>query len=606
MEDSLWYSLVLPVTLKSFVVLAVCWLITYLSRRRSAAVRHVVWSGAFVALLALPFLSLSLPALKVPLGSSSLLTGLVFRTNSSASQQGVSRLGEGKTTTVAAVNSGGHPLDWRLSLILLWTAGTAFGLLRIGIGWTAVLRLRRRANPVVLPELPSLCESLGIRTHVDLVHIPKGSMPATTGFRRSTVFLPSDAEQWSAERRRIVLLHELAHVRRRDGAMHVVARIALSLYWWNPAAWTAFHRFQKEQEQAADDVVLSLGTSAPDYATHLLEIARSVRGASGVEGTALAMARSCQLENRLLAILDSSRPRKPVRQVSAVLVFIGAFAAAVPFAALQARAGVGQGEMLNQANPDPAAATIRNGDVQRELGQFDKAKALYEKALASSGSGPEAGTALLRLGIVDLATKDFEAATRNFEQAQSTDPKLVGEARMWMAVARQRQGDLDGAGALYEGALTAMDPKSSAAAIDLQLYSQVLRQQGREDEAKARQDEAAAIRKERSSEALAAIHASSSDVYRIGPTVGAPKLEIKLEPEYAQEAKVAKYQGSVLLSLEIGPDGVARNIRVIRSLGLGLDEKATEAVGHWRFRPGTKDGQPVTVAAQVEVNFRLL
>jgi TonB family protein len=80
----------------------------------------------------------------------------------------------------------------------------------------------------------------------------------------------------------------------------------------------------------------------------------------------------------------------------------------------------------------------------------------------------------------------------------------------------------------------------------------------------------------------------------------------KVEPEYSEEARKAKYQGVVLLYVEVDPSGKAVNIRVLHSLGLGLDEKAMEAVKKWRFKPGVKDGRPVTVQAQIEVNFRLL
>lgn len=95
-------------------------------------------------------------------------------------------------------------------------------------------------------------------------------------------------------------------------------------------------------------------------------------------------------------------------------------------------------------------------------------------------------------------------------------------------------------------------------------------------------------------------------VYRIGGGVSAPTLLFKAEPEYSEEARKAKYQGTVVLYVEIDPSGRAVNVRVLHSLGLGLDEKAMEAVAKWKFRPGYKDGRPVTVQAQVEVNFRLL
>jgi TonB family protein len=95
-------------------------------------------------------------------------------------------------------------------------------------------------------------------------------------------------------------------------------------------------------------------------------------------------------------------------------------------------------------------------------------------------------------------------------------------------------------------------------------------------------------------------------VFRVGGGVTAPSLLFKVEPEYTEEARKAKYQGTVLLYVQVDPSGRAINMRVLHSLGGGLDEKAMESVGKWKFRPGTKDGYPVTVEAQIEVNFRLL
>ncbi|MCC7175902.1 MAG: energy transducer TonB [Bryobacterales bacterium] len=95
-------------------------------------------------------------------------------------------------------------------------------------------------------------------------------------------------------------------------------------------------------------------------------------------------------------------------------------------------------------------------------------------------------------------------------------------------------------------------------------------------------------------------------VYRAGGGVSYPVVTYKIEPEYSEEARKAKYMGTVILYIEVNERGLPQNPRVIRPLGMGLDEKAIEAVMKWRFQPGRKDGKPVTVAAQVEVNFRLL
>jgi TonB family protein len=95
-------------------------------------------------------------------------------------------------------------------------------------------------------------------------------------------------------------------------------------------------------------------------------------------------------------------------------------------------------------------------------------------------------------------------------------------------------------------------------------------------------------------------------VYRVGGGVSPPGVIFKVEPEYSEEARKAKYQGTVLLSIVVDDKGMPRDIKVVRSVGLGLDEKAIEAVQKWRFRPGMRNGKAVPVYATVEVNFRLL
>jgi TonB family protein len=94
--------------------------------------------------------------------------------------------------------------------------------------------------------------------------------------------------------------------------------------------------------------------------------------------------------------------------------------------------------------------------------------------------------------------------------------------------------------------------------------------------------------------------------FRVGGGVSQPAVVYKVDPEYSEEARKAKYSGTVLLQLVVDIDGKAKNIKVVKGVGLGLDEKAVEAVQKWKFTPGKKNGQPVPVYATVEVNFRLL
>ena len=277
-NESVWFAMFMGVALKSTAVLGAAWVAAFVLRKRSAAARHLVWTAAFAALLALPFLSVWLPVLPVPGAGAVLDSGLVFQTTATARADaiGAARNPQGSSAAEPA-RSAPWRLDWRLSLMLLWAAGGAVGLTQMLVNCARISRLRCAARPSPDRHLSvELAQALGIRDAVDVLEMGGAAMPMTFGFLRPAVFLPSDAAEWSEERRRIVLLHELAHVRRGDVAAQMVARLALILNWWNPLAWTAWREFLKERERATDDLVLNAGARASDYAGHLLEVARAM------------------------------------------------------------------------------------------------------------------------------------------------------------------------------------------------------------------------------------------------------------------------------------------------------------------------------------------
>jgi TonB family protein len=416
----------------------------------------------------------------------------------------------------------------------------------------------------------------------------------------------------------------------------------------------AWREFLKARERAADDVVLSVGAPAPDYASHLLEIARTMQSSPAIGWAAVAMARPSELEGRLLAILDSRRSRKSHGRASAWLAALVACAIAVPFAALQAqdptpplpadldaaiRAAAAQKnhEMLETAakaaeaarnydtarklldsslaireqvsgqhSPSYGLGLLKIGDLERTRANASEAEAFYQKALSVLAGTPDAATALIDLGTLALSrmTKtdsDYDLAFVYFERAQTADPAKAGTALMWMAITRDRQGRAAEAESLLHTALAVENPNSAQAATIMELYALFLRRNNRDDEARSIQAQADALRKEQGQ------HVSNSDAVRVAVGgVTAPQFVHKAEPEYTEEARAAKYQGTVVLYVEVGPDGMAHNMRVLRGLGLGLDQKAIDAVGKWQFKPGLRNGVPVTVQATVEVNFRLL
>ena len=94
-------------------------------------------------------------------------------------------------------------------------------------------------------------------------------------------------------------------------------------------------------------------------------------------------------------------------------------------------------------------------------------------------------------------------------------------------------------------------------------------------------------------------------LYRVGGGASAPTVLYRIEPNYSEDARQARYQGSVALSAIVRKDGSIEILKVLRGLGLDLDENAVEALKKWKFRPGTRSGQPVDVVLNIEINFAL-
>jgi TonB family protein len=263
-------------------------------------------------------------------------------------------------------------------------------------------------------------------------------------------------------------------------------------------------------------------------------------------------------------------------------------------------------QVSGQNSVDYGTGLIKLGDLAQRQGHRDEATSDYSRAIQAIGERPEASPALLEIGVNTLSHGDTESAFGHFQHAANIDPAHAQTALMWMAVVRSRKTETAGeAEVLFQKALTQgdLDPIEKAAILDL--YAGMLRRAGRSDEADALTQQAAGVRKSAAGSVTKSADLPTG-VYRVGNGVTSPVPIFRPEPEYSEEARLAKYSGTVTLQIEIGPDGVPFNIQVVDGLGLGLDERAIESVSQWRFKPGTKDGVPVTVKAQIQVNFRLL
>jgi hypothetical protein len=182
-----------------------------------------------------------------------------------------------------------------------------------------------------MEPLQSSRAALGVRKLVRLLRCPAVGVPMTWGWRQPAVFVPAEAEAWPVEQRRAVLLHELGHVKRWDCLTHGLARLACALFWFNPLVWVAAWRMRVERERACDDLVLTAGAKACEYASQLLQIAARIAGRGFAGGAAIAMARRSTLEGRLLAILDAGRNRAALtrRSVVAAALLVGCVVAPV-------------------------------------------------------------------------------------------------------------------------------------------------------------------------------------------------------------------------------------------------------------------------------------
>jgi tetratricopeptide (TPR) repeat protein len=186
---------------------------------------------------------------------------------------------------------------------------------RLGVGWARVRRLSRGATALTdaewIAERDDAARRLEVRRTVALKESAEVPVAITSGWRRPFLLVGHAARLWAVERRRVVLLHELAHVKRSDWPALLVAELAVAVYWFHPLALWLGRRVRRDAEQACDELVIAAGTKPSVYAGHLLGIFRSLGTPSHPVAPALAMARPHHFEARLRAILDPREAAGP-------------------------------------------------------------------------------------------------------------------------------------------------------------------------------------------------------------------------------------------------------------------------------------------------------
>ena len=394
--------------IRATVLFVVASLVSLALTKASAAQRHLVWVAALMGAMVLPAIHAWGPEWAVwP-------AGMIYRYGATSERGGVATRPERtmpddrlqvvplshdpvpgeSTTALAAAGVSGRveatsPATATLAgssrtvllahgMAAVWLVGAILGCVRLAVAYAGIRQLARHADPAdgrTAAMIAELAAAAGIRRRVRGLVSRESIVPLTWGWLRPVVLLPAEAGSWSAERLRVVLQHELAHVSRWDALTQFVAEVARSVYWFHPLSWWSLRRLRAEQEAACDDCVLIAGAAADDYAEELLAVtARLPRGAYGLHGTgvAVAMGRAGRLEERVRALLAFDRDRRPVNPWRAAAV-AGVFAAVATLAAIigpaadaEDKAASGPAEPSASADDELPADTDKSESLRPE------------------------------------------------------------------------------------------------------------------------------------------------------------------------------------------------------------------------------------------------
>lgn len=285
---------------RSILIAALGLLCMWVIRKQSASTRHMVATSAIVGLLSLPFLKLLCPPFLLqwlprqtswagrPLDLNPQIPPTLFPSHSLPTQV------ESPTINF-----------W----MVIWIAGTSVIAARHLYGWLTFQSWVREANPVEEAAFGS-----------NIIESNRIKVPLTGWFGRSLIIVPSSWKEWSQDKKEYALLHELAHIRRRDLATQLLVRLACILFWPNPLVWFLAKQSRNLAERAADDQVLSHGVPATQYAQALLEIAREARATLPIlSGVCVSMAKDCDVTRRIEMILSKNTRRGSVKPSSLVI-----------------------------------------------------------------------------------------------------------------------------------------------------------------------------------------------------------------------------------------------------------------------------------------------
>lgn len=268
------------------VVLAgVVWLLLRLLGRQNSGTRFAIWFTALLAIVALPFV-----------GGSGV---------AGSQERVLSALSNHRQIALSS--------SWALCLFAVWALGAGLLLLRLGVGFWRVRRFRRNCFEVEVaslhPDVGVIVRDFEARGRVRLCVSDDVALPAAVGFFRPAIVFPAALlPQLSPEEIKIILLHELAHLRRCDDWTNLAQKVVKAVFFFHPAVWWIENRLTLEREMACDDIVLAETASPRAYASSLISFAEKLHSARTLALAQALVSRMHQMSQRVTHILDAKRP----------------------------------------------------------------------------------------------------------------------------------------------------------------------------------------------------------------------------------------------------------------------------------------------------------
>lgn len=313
-------------------------------RGRAPAFRHLLWAavvGAHLLLVVVAPLAptWNLPGLVLPTSAADVLEPVAAalpgagRAERSAPEPAAT--GAETVFGSGSAASAGTSVPPTGALLLIWGSVALLLLLRVlaatVAGRVGVARSSDCADPDWQRAVADAVRDLAIRRPVDVRVLADARVPMMAEIGGATLLLPPGTRCWSPERRRVVALHELAHLSRRDGVLRLLARIIRALFWFTPTVWYAVRRLEEEAEAACDHIAVGSGIAPERYVSELVGVLRDVR--AGTAGAATPLGRRRGLSSRVRRLLSLERtdspdlrPRAPLLSAGAGLIAVAALA----------------------------------------------------------------------------------------------------------------------------------------------------------------------------------------------------------------------------------------------------------------------------------------